>query len=51
MDVSSLLETEEGEKPLDRLVVGGGFCGIFRTEEFDDKYRIKFNEKTKELNV
>lgn len=31
MDVSSLLETEEGEKPLDRLVVGGGFCGIFRT--------------------
>ena len=31
MDLSLLYTAPENEKPLDRLVTDGGFCGIFRT--------------------
>lgn len=31
MEFSSYLEIQEQEKPLDRIVPGGGLCGIFRT--------------------
>ena len=31
MDTSKILSVKEGEKPLDNLIVGGGFASIFRT--------------------
>lgn len=31
MDVNEFIAAPDGEKPLDRLVTDGGFCGIFRT--------------------
>ena len=31
MNAEALLSIEKGEKPLDKLVTNGGFCGIFRT--------------------
>ena len=31
MNINELLGVKEGEKPLDKLVVDGGFCGVFRT--------------------
>ena len=30
MNTEALLSIEKGEKPLDKLVTNGGFCGIFR---------------------
>ena len=31
MNINELLGVKEGEKPLEKLAIGGGFCGIFRT--------------------
>lgn len=31
MDINGLLSVKEGEKPLDKIIFDGGFCGIFRT--------------------
>lgn len=31
MNAEALLSIEKGEKPLEKLVTNGGFCGIFRT--------------------
>lgn len=31
MDISDFIGIKKGEKPLDRIVVDGGFCAIFRT--------------------
>ena len=31
MNAEALLSIEKGEKPLDKLVINGGFCGVFRT--------------------
>ena len=31
MNINEFLDVREREKPLDKMAVGGGFCGIFRT--------------------
>ena len=31
MNIHEYLQVDENEKPLDRIVTDGGFCGIFRT--------------------
>ena len=31
MKINEFLQVTEEEKPLDRLITDGGFCGIFRT--------------------